>query len=468
MARHYHIIGIGGAGMSAMAHILLDRGARVSGSDLSDGAALQALAARGAALRVGHTAAAIAGADAVVTTSAAAPDHVEIQAAHAAGIPVLKRADVWREWSAERRVVAIAGTHGKTTTTALIALMLRAAGQQPGYLIGADVPGLARPAAWGDPTAPLVLEADEYDRAFLALTPDVAVITTVEWDHVDIYPDPADYAAAFAQFAAATPAGRLIVCGDDPGAAALAHDPATLLVGIDELLARDPVSCRRSPLDWAASGVRHAGDATHFEVWRYDRRFFATRHVGSVATRLAGVHHVRNALCAMAAATLLGAPRAAVDATLASFVGARRRFEQRGSAGDVLVIDDYAHHPAEVRATLAAARARHPGRRIVAYIQPHTFSRTRALLGQWPGAADGADIVYVGAIYAARERDDGTVSASDLVRQLGHRQAHLAGTVAEAANLIAAELVPGDLLLTMGAGDGWQIGEAILRRRGQP
>jgi UDP-N-acetylmuramate--alanine ligase len=468
MARHYHIIGIGGAGMSAMAHILLDRGARVSGSDLSDGASLEALAARGASVRVGHDAAAVAGADLVMTTSAAASDHVEIRAAHAAGIPVLKRADVWREWSAERRVVAVAGTHGKTTTTALLTLMLRAAGQQPGYLIGAEVPGLARPAAWGDPMAPLVLEADEYDRAFLALTPDVAVVTTVEWDHVDIYPDQADYAAAFARFAAATPANRLIVCGDDPGAAALAHDPATLLVGIDEWLARDPVSCRRAPLDWAASGVRHAGDVTHFDVWRHDRRLLATRHAGSVTTQLAGLHHVRNALCAMAAATVLGAPRAAIDAVLASFAGARRRFDHRGTAGGVLVIDDYAHHPAEVRATLAAARARCPERRIVAYIQPHTFSRTRALLDQWAGAADEADVVYVGAIYAAREHDDGAVSAADLVHRLGHRRAHLAGTVAEATALIAAALAPGDVLLTMGAGDGWKIGEAILRQRGQP
>jgi UDP-N-acetylmuramate--alanine ligase len=214
--------------------------------------------------------------------------------------------------------------------------------------------------------------------------------------------------------------------------------------------------------------VRHAGDVTHFDVWRHDRRLLATRHAGSVTTQLAGLHHVRNALCAMAAATVLGAPRAAIDAVLASFAGARRRFDHRGTAGGVLVIDDYAHHPAEVRATLAAARARCPERRIVAYIQPHTFSRTRALLDQWAGAADEADVVYVGAIYAAREHDDGAVSAADLVHRLGHRRAHLAGTVAEATALIAAALAPGDVLLTMGAGDGWKIGEAILRQRGQP
>ena len=183
----YHIVGIAGAGMSAIAHVLLDQGHTVSGSDMQRNALADALAARGATILLGHDPAHVAGADALVVTSAVKPDHPEIRAARERGIPVLKRADLWREWSAQRDVVAVAGTHGKTTTTAMIALALTRAGRDPGFLIGGEAPDLARNARWGDPSAPLVIEADEYDRAFLALTPRVAVITNVEWDHVDIY-----------------------------------------------------------------------------------------------------------------------------------------------------------------------------------------------------------------------------------------------------------------------------------------
>src|SRR5215216_1440777 len=198
----YHIVGIAGAGMSAIAHVLLDQGHTVCGSDMQRNSLSDALAARGAAVLLGHDPTHVAGADALVVTSAAKPDHPELRAATERGIPVLKRADLWREWSAQRDVVAVAGTHGKTTTTTMIALALTRAGRDPGYLIGGEAPDLPRNARWGSPDAPLVIEADEYDRTFLALTPRVAVITNVEWDHVDIYPSQADYDAAFRAFAA--------------------------------------------------------------------------------------------------------------------------------------------------------------------------------------------------------------------------------------------------------------------------
>jgi UDP-N-acetylmuramate--alanine ligase len=463
--RHYHIVGIAGAGMSAIANLLLDQGYPVSGSDPDANRMTATLTARGAQIFRGHSPEYVRGADVVLATSAVRMAHPELAAAQALGIPVLRRADLWRAWSAERAVVAVAGSHGKTTTSAMIAVALRAAGLPIGYLIGAEVPDLGGNAAWGDPAAPLVIEADEYERTFLALTPAVAVITNIEWDHPDIYPSAADYTAAFQQFAAQTvDHRRLVLCHDDPGAAELGIGEATLY-GIEEQFARDPVSCRLAPLDWAASGLRTTLEGgMQFDLWRYDRRRFANRLVGTQTLALPGAHNVRNALAALAAVDLLGADLSAAAAALARFRGTARRFELKGEIHGITVIDDYAHHPTEVRATLAAARRRYPERRIVAYLQPHTFSRTTALLEQWAGAVADADIVLVGDIYAARE----TGAAADLARTLvatlepSHPNVGHSGDVAASTLAARALLQPGDILLTLGAGDGYLVGEAIL------
>lgn len=465
----YHIVGIAGAGMSAIANLLLDQGHAVGGSDPAANRQTAALAARGATVFQGHSPAHVAGADAVLATAAVRPDHVELAAARVAGIPVLGRADLWRQWSRERRVVAVAGTHGKTTTSAMVAVALRAAGLDAGYLVGAEVPDLGGNAAWGDPAAPLVIEADEYDRAFLALAPDVAVITNVEWDHPDIYPTAEEYHAAFRQFAAAASSPRRVVlCGDDEGAMALGPAEATLY-GIEERLATDPVSCRLAPLDWTASGVTPtASGGVYFDVWRYSRRRMAQGRAGSQELAVPGAHNVRNALAALAVAELLGADLHLASKALVRFRGTARRFELKGEAGGVTVIDDYAHHPTEARATLAAARARYPGRRIVAYLQPHTFSRTAALLDDWPAALAGADLVLVGDVYAAREQGD----APGLARELAGRiaatgvEARAVGAVDAAAAALIAEARPGDVALTLGAGDGDRAGLALLEHLG--
>jgi UDP-N-acetylmuramate--alanine ligase len=334
-----------------------------------------------------------------------------------------------------------------------------------GYLIGSEVPDLGGNAAWGDPATPLVIEADEYERTFLALTPAVAVITNVEWDHPDIYPTAEQYAAAFRQFAAQTAdQRRIVLCHDDPGAAALGLAEATLY-GIEEQLARDPVSCRLAPLDWAASGLTTTPEGgTHFDLWRYDRRRFANRIVGAQTLALPGAHNVRNALAALAVADLLGADLPAAAAALATFRGTARRFEVKGEVNGVTVIDDYAHHPTEVRATLAAARQRYPGRRIVAYLQPHTFSRTTALLEQWAGACADANVVLVGDIYAARETGDAAELARTLVAALQTTCADVrySGDIPASTAAARALLQSGDVLLTLGAGDGYRVGEAIL------
>lgn len=467
---HYHIVGIAGTGMSAIAALLLDQGHTLSGSDLAANRLTAALAARGATVLSGHSPAHVAGADVVLATAAVKAEHVELAAARAAGIPVLGRAELWREWSQQRPVVAVAGTHGKTTTSAMIAVALRGAGVEAGYLIGSEVPDLGGNAAWGDPAAPLVIEADEYERVFLALTPALAVITNVEWDHPDIYPSAESYNAAFRQFAVQVrDPKQLIVCGDDAGANALGL-PEASFYGIEEALASDPVSCRLAPLDWTASGVRPTPEGgVSFDLWRYSRRRMAQQRVGSQRLLLPGAHNVRNALAALAVCEALGVEMAPAAAALASFRGTARRFELKGEAGGVTVIDDYAHHPTEALATLAAARARFPGRRIVAYLQPHTFSRTTALLDAWASACGDADLLLVGDVYAAREQGD----APGLGRTLAARIAGSGVDARHVGDLDAAgaaltELVrPGDVVLTLGAGDGDRVGLTLLEQLGR-
>ena len=442
----YHIVGVAGAGMGAIAHILLDQGHTVSGSDLQANALSAALAARGAQIWQGHDAAHVRGADAVLTTSAAPPGHPELAAARALGIPVLKRADLWREWSGKRPVIAVAGTHGKTTTTAMIASVLSRAGLNPGFLIGSVAPALGTNARWGDEHAPLVIEADEYDRAFLALAPKIAVVTNVELDHVDIYPTLEEYRAAFAAFAASAP----LLIADGQGW------PGLRSIAVARLLSYGS----------AAADTWHIGPARV----EHGRTYANVRYTGepplevALALRVSGDHNVRNATAAIAVAHALGLNLAEAMLALMEFDGTERRFELKGEASGVTVIDDYAHHPTEVRATLQAARARYGRRRLVAYVQPHTYSRTRALLEAWPAAFADADVVLVGEIYGARERDEGDISAELLASRIAqhHPAARAVGNLNTATEALRGLLRRGDVLLTMGAGDGNQVGDRVL------
>jgi UDP-N-acetylmuramate--alanine ligase len=458
----YHIVGIAGAGMSAIAQILIDQGHCVSGSDPQQNAFTIALAARGATIHQGHAASFLADAEAIVITSAVQPDHIEVLAARDRGLPILKRADLWAEWSRARPTIAVAGTHGKTTTTAMIALALTRAGLNPGFLIGGESPDLGTNARWGDANAPLVIEADEYDRTFLALKPHIAVITNCEWDHVDIYADQEAYYAAFRQFAASViQPEHLIVCADDPGAMQVSDHPNAIYYGIDEAIANDPASCRLAPLDYSAANIRNEAQQTQFELWRYDRTRLATRLVGLHALRVPGVHNIRNALAALAACSIIGANSAMVRAALAEYQGTLRRFEYKGEAAGVTVIDDYAHHPTEVRATLAAARLRYPQQRLIAYLQPHTYSRTQALLHEWPQAFGDADIVLIGEIYAAREQATLGMSADILAQVVGNK-ACAVGAIQPAAHAIAQMTQPDDVVVIMGAGTSQQVGPLVL------
>ena len=464
-----HLVGIGGAGLSAIAKVLLEMGFSVSGSDRQLTPGTAQLAATGATIfgeqRAENLTAlgATGRPDVVLISSAIAGGNPELQALQAAGIPIVKRADFLPVLLANRQLIAVAGTHGKTTTTAMIVKVLREVGVAAGYIIGADIAGYGNAAAGTDPI--FVLEADEYDHMFLGLRPTVAVITNVEWDHPDCYPTPASFQQAFAQFVeGVAPDGLIVSCSDDAGA--------------EQLRLERPVSDRR----WITYGLTRAADiaalnATMLQAPLYEPGRTASHELGYTADlhwwnapkgqlqlQVPGLHNLRNALAALAVACTCDASIKSAIESLRTFTGAARRFEQIGEAGGVTIIDDYAHHPTEVRATLAAARSRYPQRRVWAIFQPHTFSRTRTLLKEMATSFDDADVVIVTDIYAAREADDQSISAATLVGASSHTQIqHIAG-LADVADYVAKQVQPGDVVITMGAGTSNQIGRRLLQQ----
>lgn len=455
-----HLLGIGGAGLSAIAKVLLDMGFGVSGSDRHLTAGTAQLAAAGATIfgeqrAENLTALGAAGRpDVVLISSAIASGNPELQAWQAAGIPIVKRAAFLPVLLAKRKLIAVAGTHGKTTTTAMIVKVLREAGVAAGYIIGAEIAGYGNAAAGSDPA--FVLEADEYDHMFLGLRPTVAVITNVEWDHPDCYPTPASFQQAFAHFIeGVAPDGLIVSCSDDAGA--------------EQLRLERPVSDRR----WITYGLTRAADIAALNATMLGEAgytadlYWWNAPKGQLRLQVPGLHNLRNALAALAVACTCDASLKSAIASLRTFGGAARRFEQIGEAAGVTVIDDYAHHPTEVRATLAAARSRYPARRIWAIFQPHTFSRTRNLLRAMAASFDDADAVIVTDIYAAREAADQSISAATLVRASAHAHIqHIAG-LAEVADYLATQVHPGDVVITMGAGTSNQIGRRLLQRLGK-
>ncbi len=448
--RQIHLIGIGGSGMSAIARVLLGQGYAVSGSDLRDSPLLRSLAEAGARVWVGHASGHVAGADLVAATSAAPPDNPEILEARRRGLPLWSRGEMLRHLIAGRRCLAVAGTHGKTTTTAMLALILRQAGQDPSFIIGGEVPALGTNGYAGQGPH-FVLEADEYDRTFLALRPTLAVVTNVDWDHVDCYPDRASIRQAFAEFVALVPAeGAVYLCRDDPGAWGLPR-PAAPVVGYG----LEPGA------DWWAAEV---------VLEPHGSLFTAVREGCAVARcrlPIPGRHNVLNALAALAVTTAEGVDPMQGAAALSGFRGVERRFQYLGTAGQVLVVDDYAHHPTEVAATLQAARQRFPGRRLVVAFQPHTYSRTVAFASEFAEVLGRADRVLVTGIYAAREKNPGGVSGERIARLVSPPAAY-APTLEDALAWLLEHLEPGDVLLTLGAGDITTLGPRVLESLAGP
>ena len=468
-----HIVGIGGAGMSAIARVLLGRGFRVSGSDMQANAQTASLAAEGARVFVGHDAAHVAGAELLVISSAVPEANPEWAAARANGLPVLKRADLLGQLMRGTIGIAIAGTHGKTTTTGMLAHILLEAGLDPTVILGGTLPELD-----GNSPAPngrygagphFVIEADEYDYMFLGLRPEIAVITNVEHDHPDLFPTAEVYRAAFRRFADLLPdSGRLIICADDPGAVALLDELIAAGVdvttyGLGDLPRSETPNVRA--LDLRPNQI----GGTDFIVERDGRT------IGLARLRLPGVHNVRNALAAIIVGLDLQLDFARICRALAGFGGVQRRFQLVGQIGNVTVIDDYAHHPTEIRATLAAARQRYPGRRLWAVWQPHTFSRTRLLADEFASSFGAADRVIALDIYRSREVEtaggaDRPITTADVIGRMSHPSAIHIPDRRAAADYLLERVNPGDVVLTLGAGDGDMVGrwllEALERQRG--
>ncbi|MCC7353245.1 MAG: UDP-N-acetylmuramate--L-alanine ligase [Anaerolineae bacterium] len=474
---HIHLMGIGGAGLSAIATVLLEEGYTVSGCDRAPSALAEALARRGVVVHQGHDAAHLAGVDLLLASSAVPTDAPERLAAQAKGIPVVKREELLGEMMAGRTGIAVAGTHGKTTTTGMIAWILAQAGHDPTFIVGGTLPDLGTNARAGRGRA-FVIEADEYDRMFLGLRPTVAVVTNVEWDHPDCYPTPEAFREAFAQFVARVSAGgRIIGCMDDAGvrevrqiatAAPALTLPRLALERTHEYAGEGANRTLGTEGLWEGYGFEPEAEWQATEIMPNARggHDFTVLcrgvRVAQVNLSLAGKHNILNVLAALAAVAQVGVEPEQAAYILGFFQGAARRFEAKGEAGGIMVLDDYGHHPTEVRATLAAARQRFPGRTVWAVFQPHTFSRTRALLTDFAAAFNDADHVIITDIFPARERDNLGVTSAHIVERMNHPDARTIGSLDAAAGYLLQRLKSGDVLITLGAGDGNLVGERVL------
>lgn len=442
-----HFVGIGGIGMSGLAELLMARRKRVTGSDVKDSAIVERLRSMGVRINIGHAADAVRGADLVVFTSAARPDNPELVEARRRGTRLVKRAELLGWLMSESFGLAVAGTHGKTTTTGMLAYLLHRAGMDPTALIGGEPLDFPSHGLLGKGRY-LVAEADEFDRSFLQLWPKVAVITSVEADHLDCYADLEEIKQAFVEFASRIPQdGLLVTCADDP-----------ILSSMELPVPRQSYGLA-SEADWrldeyvptAPFGVRFT-----FATPSQDRY--------SCSLLLSGRHYALNALGAIAAASAVGIDPGQAASILGSFRGTRRRYELTGEAWGVVLIDDYAHHPTAVQATLRAARERHKGP-LWCVFQPHTSNRTERLLKEFAAAFADADHVLILPIYHPAGREEGeTVSSRDLVARTSHPDVRYVGGLAEASAVLESEVAKGDLILTMGAGDVHKVGEHVLCR----
>jgi UDP-N-acetylmuramate--alanine ligase len=448
-ARRLHFVGIGGSGMSGIAEVLVNLGYPVTGSDLATSPATRRLKKLGAKVHRGHRADYVEGADVVVTSSAVRGDNPEVVEARRRAIPVIPRAEMLAELMRLKYGVAVAGAHGKTTTTAMIAEVLSRAGLDPTVVIGGRVSSLKSGAKLGRGDF-MVAEADESDGSFLKMKPTVAVVTNIDREHLDHYADLAAIQDAFVQFLSRVPFyGAAVVCLDD------AH-VREILPRVDRKRITYGLS---SEADLTATEVAVSGFGSSYTAhWRGTR-------LGPVKLRVPGRHAVYNSLAAVAVALELDIPFRTVSRGLAAFKGADRRFQPRGEAFGAQVVDDYGHHPTEIMATLQAAREAFGVRTLVVF-QPHRYSRTRALLEEFGRAFFLADEVIVTEVYAAGEAPipgvDGKLVADALVRH-GHPAVTFEPKLAAVARLLQEKVRPGDLILTLGAGDVWKAGEALLR-----
>jgi UDP-N-acetylmuramate--alanine ligase len=452
-----HFVGIGGAGMSGIARILLARGVAVSGSDRRESPTLLALRALGARVAVGHDPAHLGDADTVVVSTAIRADNPELVAARERDLRVLPRAVALASVMAGRRSVAVAGTHGKTSTTSMLTVAVQACGADPSFAVGGDLneSGSNAHAGTGDV---FVAEADESDRSFLLLDPFAAIVTNVEADHLDNYGDLAAVEEAFDRFMGTVdPRGFVVVCADDPGAARLRGVPTP--GRLRTYGTADDADLRIADLDVAPDGTSYTA-------------MLDGQELGRVRIQVPGEHMARNSAAALLAGLELGMPVARLVDGLARFGGVHRRFELKGVVGGVRVYDDYAHHPTEVTAQLHAARAVAGGGRLVVAFQPHLYSRTREFAAGFGQALGLADEVVVMDVYGAREDPVPGVTGAMVAEAvpLPQDRVHFEPSWSAAAPALADRARPGDLVVTMGAGDVSMVGPEVLevlRTRGE-
>ena len=448
-----HFIGIGGTGISAMALMLLERGYPVSGSDLSDSVYFQEVTRHGARTVIGHDPALASQADVVVRSSAIKDDDPEVQAARAAGIPVLKRADFLPQLTAGYQTIAVAGSHGKTTTTAMIVTLMIGLGFDPSFILGAEIKDL-HTNAHAASGAHFVIEADEYDYMFLGLNPALSVVTNVEYDHPDCFPTPESYLEAFHQFLLRTqPGGRALLCADDLGAQKLLERLEAPNFGVYTFGFSAGSHYHISSAQWS-------GKAYKFEL---NRQLPGEQplNLGSFNLPMAGRHNVLNAAAALAVIDSLGIPPARAAGALAAFKGSERRMEVVFEQAGVVIINDYGHHPTQITATLQALRQLYPHKKLWAIWEPHTYSRTSMLKDAYAQSLQAADEVIITRIYAAREADSG-FDPAQIVQLIPGEKARYLPEFDTLAAYVADHLSGDDVIVVLSAGKGPQI-SALLQ-----
>jgi UDP-N-acetylmuramate--alanine ligase len=448
--RRIHFVGIGGIGMSGIAEVLLNLGYEISGSDIGTSDITQRLDELGAAIHRGHDASHIGNADVVVTSTAVRPDNPEALEAHRRSIPVIPRAEMLAELLKMKFSIAVSGSHGKTTTTSMVATLLDHGNLDPTMVIGGKLASIGSNARLGDGEV-IVAEADESDASFLKLSPCLAVITNIDREHMDYYRNVEEIKEAFLQFANIVPFyGSTILCTDDPHVREILPriKRKTITYGIE------------MPADYRAEEIVFSGGASRFSL------YYRETLLGSLKLNVPGLFNVYNALAAVAVAREMDLAFPVIREGLQRFTGVQRRLEVRGKAKGVTVVDDYGHHPTEIRATLAAARQVWPGRIIVVF-QPHRYTRTQALFQEFLTAFRDADQLIITDIYPASEEPIPGVTAAALceaIRSAGHPNAlHCPGFDA-IVDLLAEAAKPSDVILTQGAGSIWKVGEAFIKR----
>jgi UDP-N-acetylmuramate--alanine ligase len=446
-----HFVGIGGSGMSGIAEVLLNLGYAVSGSDLKRSATTAHLEGRGARIFEGHTAANVAGVQVVVISTAVHADNPEVIEARQRGVPVIPRAEMLAELMRMKYGIAVAGSHGKTTTTSMVAMVLDRGGFDPTVVVGGRLGVLGSGARLGKGEF-MVAEADESDRSFLKLSPTIAVVTNIDREHLDTYRDLADVQEAFVGFVNKVPFyGAAVLCLDDPPV-------QDILPRVERRL----VSYGLSPqAHVSARDVKLTPTGAHYTAVQRGSA------LGPVELNVPGAHNVLNSLAAVSVGLDLGVGFDRIREGLHAFTGVDRRFQVRGDEGGVLVIDDYGHHPTEIRATLAALRTRAGTRRTVVLFQPHRYTRTHHLWDEFCRAFHEADVLLVTDVYAAGEEPIAGATGDALAAAIaarGHQQASYAGDLKSAAVRLAEEAREGDVVLTLGAGSVWTAGDEVLKK----